>query len=158
MKPPRSGENVVLYRAVYQEFEHDPLPSRSERGRFHTRAAGRSTSYLAGSAETAWKEVTHRWRANRTVYRIVEVEVTLHEIADLTDASVQQRYGVDERALTADDYRIGQELAERLRSEGFEAIWTYSRADQPAGRQLVLLLDRLKEGSRVRVRKVRRSD
>jgi RES domain-containing protein len=156
VKPPRSGERTVLYRAVYQEFEHDPLPSRSEHGRFH--AAGRSTSYLAGSAETAWKEVTHRWRADRTVYRMAEVEVTLHEIADLTDASVQKRFGIDEQALTADDYRICQEAADRLRAAGFEAIWTYSRADRPAGRTLVVLLDELKPGSRVRVRKVHRLD
>lgn len=154
MKPPRSGERVILYRAVYQEFEHDPLPSRSEHGRFHT--AGRSTTYLAGSAETAWKEVAYRWRANRAVYRMVEVEIALHEIADLTEASLQKRYGTDEQALTADDHRICQEPAERLRGDGFEAIWTYSRADRPAGRQLVVLLDKLQKGSRVKVKKVRR--
>jgi RES domain-containing protein len=86
---------------------------------------------------------------------MAEVDVKLSEIVDLTEPSVQERYGVDQEELTADDYQVCQQLADRLRAEGVEAIWTYSRADQPGGRQLVVFVDRLKEGSLFEVASIR---
>lgn len=158
MKPPATGALRRCYRAVYQSFQEDPLPSRSEQGRFHGPDTGSATTYLAASAATSWAEVTHRWKANPDVYRMAEVEVLIERVADLTDPALQRRYGIDAATLVGDDYRPCQRLADRLRADGFEAIWTYSRADQPDGRQFVVFLDRLSEDSRVAVRELREID
>lgn len=141
----------TLCRAVYEEFSDRPLPSRSDKGRFHDSATKDVTTYLAERAHTAWREVTYRWQANEEAYRMVEVRVLLHQVVDLTDPTTQQHYGVDRIALTADDYAACQRLAHRLRAEGVEALWTYSSADQPEGCQLVVFLDQLTQDSEIQV-------
>lgn len=146
-----------LYKAVYEEYKNNPLSSRSEKGRFHDQVTGRSTTYLAASRDTAWKEVTHRWRAAKASYLMVEVMVNVKKVVDLTDPSTQARYGVDAELLTAEEHEPCRQIAARLRAEGVEAIWTFSAADKPEGRQLVLFLDRLGPGSYVRIHRVRRS-
>lgn len=148
---PKAGHTFTLYRAFYEEFEDDPIPSRSTVGRFHDEATVQVTSYLAASPETAWREVTNRWQADNAAYRMAEVRVTLHVVADLTDPATRRRYGIDEESLTVDDYRPCQQLRKRLEAEGVEGIWTYSRADRPAGRQLVVLLAQLQKSSKVEV-------
>jgi RES domain-containing protein len=148
---PKAGQTVTLYRAFYEEYEDDPLPSRSAVGRFHDETGARATSYLAASPETAWREVIHRWQADKGTFRLGKVEVRLSNIMDLTDPVTRKRYDIDRESLTADDYRSCQELRRRLQAEGVEGIWTYSRADQPAGRQLVVLLDQVRKSSRIEV-------
>ena len=147
----KAGRTITLYRAFYEEFEDDPLPSRSAVGRFHDEATARGTTYLAASPETAWSEVTHRWWADKEMYRMAEVKVKMRVIADLTDPATRKRYGIDEESLTAEDYRPCQQLRRRLEADGVEGIWTYSRADRPSGRQLVVLLAQLQKGSKVEV-------
>jgi RES domain-containing protein len=137
------------YKAFYAEFSDDPLPSRSSRGRFHDSETGRFTTYMAERPSTAWREVTHRWRAEAAAFQIAVVRLRLGKLADLTRRSTQQRYGVDRDALVGDEYRRCQTLAQRLRANGFEAAWTYSRADQPEGRVLVVFLDGLIPPSRI---------
>jgi hypothetical protein len=149
-RPPRTALSRRLYRAYCKAHDKDPIPSRSPQGRFHDATTG-PTTYLAATAETAWKEVTFRWGASRSTYRIAEVRVSVTAIADLTDPAIQKRYGIDERLLTADDHRLCQGFANRLRAEGYEGIWTYSRADVPNGRQLVVFLDCLRAGSELEV-------
>jgi RES domain-containing protein len=149
--PPRPGHTVTLYRAVYEDFVDDPVPSHSGAGRFHDDSTTGATTYLAATPETAWKEITHRWAGDRARYRMVEVSVTIRNVVDLTDRATRRRYGIDEESLTADHYGACQRLRKRLEAEGVEAIWTYSRADRPGGRQLVVLLARLQEGSSVEV-------
>jgi RES domain-containing protein len=139
----------TVFRAVYVDFEADPLPSRSSMGRFHVGPV--RITYLASSAETAWKEVVARWAADPVAFRMVEVEVTVTEIIDLTDPTVQSRYGVNAAQLTADDHDTCQQLGDRLKRAGVEAAWTYSAADKPDGRQLVVFLDNLQAGSSVTV-------
>jgi hypothetical protein len=56
--------------------------------------------------------------------------------------------------LVADDYHLTQRVAARLKSEGIEAFWTYSRADQPEGRTLVVFLDNLGPDSRVEINRI----
>jgi len=145
---------VTCYRAVYRDYRAEPLASRSPAGRFHSGAAPGSITYLAAEPTTAWQEVTARWGAEPKCYWMAEVQVKLTRVADLTDPKTQAHYDVDEHVLTGADHRPCQQLAERLRAEGFEAAWTYSRADKPHGRQLVVFLDGLRPGSSVRVRKV----
>lgn len=136
---------------MYRDYRDAPLPSRSPTGRFHSRQGGGSVTYLAASPDTAWKEVTERWGADRAAYWMVEVSVRLTKVADLTDAATRTRYGVDERVLTEADHERCQQLGQRLRADGFEGVLTLSRADRPGGRQVVVFLDRLTAGSRVRV-------
>ena len=153
MSPARSLD-VTCYRAVYRDYRAEPLPSRSPAGRFHASAAPGTVTYLAADPATAWREVTERWAADPKSYWMAEVKVKLAGVADLTDPKTQAHYDVDERVLTGVDHRPCQRLAERLRADGFEAAWTYSRADSPHGRQLVVFLDGLRSGSSVRVRTV----
>ncbi len=82
---------------------------------------------------------------------MAEVKVRLRVVVDLTDPATRRRYDIDEETLTAEDYRPCQQLRRRLETEGVEGIWTYSRADRPAGRHLVVLLAQLKKGSKVEV-------
>lgn len=147
MTAPRPGRLFTGYRAFYERFSDDPLPSRSEWGRFHDPSVGRATTYLTARPSTAWREVAHRWRADAAVYRMATVQIRARKIADLTKRSVQKRYGIDRRMLIGEDYKPCQEVARRLRADGFEAVWTFSRADQPTGRVLVVFLDRLERPS-----------
>lgn len=128
---------------MYQDYRDDPLPSRSPLGRFHSRESAASVTYLAASPQTAWKEVTARWSADRDAYWMAEVRVRLNKVADLTEAGTPERLGIDQQALTDASHDRCQRLAERLRAQGFEGIWTFSRADRPDGRQLVVFLDRV---------------
>jgi RES domain-containing protein len=142
----------ILYRAVFHEYVADPLPSRSVAARFHqSKSTDVPTTYLAASAETAWREVTFHWKGNPNAYRIVRVECRLSKILDLTEPAVQAAYGVNGSILTGVDYVPCQALARRAREEGFEAIWTFSAADQPDGRQLVVFLDQLQRSSAITV-------
>lgn len=143
-----------VFKAVYREYEKDPLPSRSENGRFHDRTTGKRTTYLASSAETAWKEVLHRWRARPESYRIVEMAVKLSNVVDLTEPENHKKYELTSELLMGDDYTSCQKLARQLREEGVEGFWTYSRADRPPGRTLVVFLDQLLESSFVTVQRV----
>lgn len=140
---------------MYAAYRKDPLPSRSPSGRFHSGRPGETVTYLGASGATAWKEVTERWGADPAAYWMAEVTVRLAKVADLTDAAAQARYGIAASVLTDARHEPCRQLAARLRDEGFEGAWTYSRADRPGGRQLVVFLDRLRPGSRVRVRSVK---
>ncbi|MBI4488618.1 MAG: RES family NAD+ phosphorylase [Deltaproteobacteria bacterium] len=144
-----------VFKAVYREYEKDPLPSRSENGRFHDRTRGKWTTYLASSAETAWREVLHRWRARPESYRIVEVAVRLSKVVDFTEPENQRKYGITPELLMGGAYTPCQKLARQLREEGVEGFWTYSRVDRPSGRTLVVFLDQLLGGSVVKVQRVR---
>ena len=130
-----------LYRVVHRDYTDAPLPSRSNTGRFHTEKG--SATYLVASPETAWKEVLTRFQAKRESFRMIAVEVKTGElkVADLTDPSIQSYYGVDTSLLTDANHAACQQLAIRLRADGFHAIWTYSRADYPDGRVLIVFLD-----------------
>jgi len=143
-------ESRTLFRAVSVEFEADPLPSRGAKGRFHDGAV--KITYLASRTATAWREVLARLPdADPTAFRMVEIEAAISAFVDLTDPATQAKYGVTEEQLTASDHQTCRELAQRLRGARVEAVWTYSAADRPDGRQLVVFLDRLRSGSSVRV-------
>lgn len=93
----------------------------------------------------------HRWRARPESYRIVEMAVKLSNVVDLTEPENQKKYEVTSELLTGDDYTSCQKLAHQLREEGVEGFWTYSRADRPSGRTLIVFLDQLLESSLVTV-------
>ena len=149
MTAPQPGRPFTGFKAFYEGFVDDPLPSRSASGRFHDARTGRATTYLAARAATAWLEVTHRWRAQAEAFRMATVRLRVNKLEDLTKRAAQKRYNIDHAVLIGDEYRPCQELAQRLRANGFEAAWTYSRADQPEGRVLVVFLDLLGPLSRI---------
>jgi hypothetical protein len=64
---------------------------------------------------------------------------------------VQSKYGVTSKQLTAGDHDACQKFGDQLTRAGVEAVWTYSAADQPDGRQLIVFLDNLQPGSSVKV-------
>jgi RES domain-containing protein len=140
-----------LRRAVRDTFvarsPDDGIPSRSPVGRFHK--DGARTTYLAFRSQTARLEVSGRFpRFKRTSFRMLRVSAELQCVIDLTDPAIRRRYGMTRRSLVERDHARCQQLAERLRAEGVEAIVTFSRADGE-GRQLVVFLDRLRVGSRI---------
>lgn len=149
MTAPLPGKPFTGFKALYEGFAADPLPSRSASGRFHDARTGPGTTYLAAMAATAWLEVTHRWQAQAAAFRMATVRLRVGKLEDLTKRAAQKRYGVDRAMLIGDEYQSCQHLAQRLRANGFEAAWTYSRADQPDGRVLVVFLDRLSAPSRI---------
>jgi len=140
----------IFYKAVYAEFERDPFPSKSHSGRFHLN--GVNITYVTPKQETAWKEISFRWKADPTSFRMVTAAVRLNIVVDLTDEQVQKESSITREDLVGSDYRPTQGLAKVLRSQEVEGIWTYSRADEPDGRTLVIFLDKLAPGSYVRVR------
>jgi len=113
-----------------------------------------NTTYLTPAKQTAWKEVTFRWKADPASYRMAQVDVNLKTVVDLTDPHIQKEYGISRELLTEDDYKQTQRLANALRAEGVEAVWTYSRPDQPDGRMLVVFVDNLRTTSYVRLKAV----
>ena len=148
----RAPGKFTLVKAVYKGFADDPIPSRSAKGRFHE--APGSICYLAEDADTAWREVSYRWQAQPSEYRLVEAGLTVHRWLDLTDEKTQHKYKIDVARLVADDYRYCQELAARLRAKGIEAVRTYSRADRPDGRNWVVFLECLGPQSSLEVLRV----
>ncbi len=128
------------------------IPSKAPDGRFHSDCE--PITYLAASARTAMLEVLARYPSpKRNAYRTLHVEVVVHSVLDLTDPATRRRYQVTKRLLTERSHSRCQRLAKRLRAEGVEAIWTFSRADRE-GRQLVVFLDLLSPLSAIHVRRV----
>ena len=127
---------MVLYRAVYEAYEADPVPSRSQTGgRYHHPAE--PTSYMGSTPETAWLEVKAHWPAEPAAYRMVKLEISDLETLDLTDSSVQTTLGITEEELIGFDYSPTRRVAARARAEGVEGLRTYSASDRPDGRQIV---------------------
>jgi len=77
-----------------------------------------NTTYLTPVKQTAWKEVTFRWKADPASYRMAQVDVNLKTVVDLTDPHIQKEYGISRELLTEDDYKQTQRLANALRAEG----------------------------------------
>src|SRR5688500_3437691 len=138
-----------LFRAVYHAYAADPVPSRSETGRFHQES--KPTTCLAATPRTAWMEVSHRWNAESASFRMATIEASVTNLIDLTDSSVQAAFGITEGQLVDVNCEDCRQLAELLRGRGIEAVWTYSAADRPGGRQLVIFLDQLSASSNIRV-------
>lgn len=138
------------FRAVFHAFQDDPLPSRAASGRFHDSSSAGPTSYLAEKWTTAWKEVTYRWKADHARYRKFTVTLVLKKVVDLTDETMRKKYGISLEDLIADSHAACQRLSHRLRSEGVEAVRTFSKAD-PKGFCWVVFLECLAKGSSLKI-------
>ena len=93
---------------------------------------------------------------DRTVWLTLTFDVTLHHVADLTDAKQQRRIGTNLQELTgvwdayfpvgtAPTQRLGQALFNTPQIEAFLA----PSAARPGARNLILFPEKLVEGSRV---------
>jgi hypothetical protein len=134
------------------------VPARGQRGRFSDEPG--QVSYLAENPETAWREVSGHWppgMADPAAHVVVDIDVDLESVLDFTDEAVQREWGITfaELVQPPPDYEPCQQLARRLRAKGIVAIWTYSAADQPDGRVLVVFLENLKPPSALRIAGVR---
>jgi RES domain-containing protein len=140
-----------LFRIVHRDRKADPVPSVSRMGRFHGKP--REVSYLAETPMTAWKEVRAHWPADPSTHLVVDIDVDLDSVLDLTDETMQRECGITPAELVqaGPAYEPCQRLAQRLQARGVSAIWTYSAADQPDGRVLVVFLDNLGPSSALRV-------
>jgi len=106
-----------------------------------------NTVYLTADQETAELEVARRWGSAPEEYVLVKVKVELSHCVDLTDPDTQKQLKTSEDALVGKNWRECQHVAADLRARGFEAVWTYSAADRPDGRCLVLFTENLKDRS-----------
>jgi len=145
------NKDAVFFRSVWKGNADDPLKTRSETGRYHTRLDMDSTVYLAADQETAELEVAKRWGSAPEEYVLVKVKVELSHCVDLTAPDTQKQLKTSEDALAGKNWRECQHVAADLRARGFEAAWTYSSADRPDGRCLVIFTENFKKGSRFEV-------
>ncbi len=86
---------------------------------------------------------------------MVEVELSVDRVVDLTDPAVREEHGMEGNDLVGDDYTLCQELANRLRRKGVQAIRTYSRANRPDGKTWVVFLECLHSKPDIKIRRKR---
>ncbi len=139
----------VFFKAVWRGNIEAPLETKSEEGRYHTRMDMDQTMYLATTPETAMQEVAKRWGGDPAEYTVVSARVKLSRCADLTAEETQGLLKVSEDDLTGNRWRSCQQVAASLRARGYEAVLTYSAADRPKGRCLIIFTENFKATSGV---------
>ena len=139
----RDRQRLVLYRIVFKGYVNDPLRSRKRKNRFHDKDTGLFTSYTGESVETAWAEVLrHLPTADPRQWRVCELRLEIDSdlFVDLTTRKGMQRLGVTRKVLLG-SHADCRRIARRLRASGVAAFRTFSSADRPAGRCVVIFLD-----------------
>jgi RES domain len=130
--PKEQAGHSILFRVVYELAAADPLPARQDQGRFHTGKDLKSkTYYLSEEEQTCWTEIEHHrgGPVNPDLYRVFQIHVSPSKVVDLTKAGVRQRYGITRKELEDEFNRVPcQELGKRLRTEGIQAVRTFSAA------------------------------
>jgi RES domain len=125
----------ILYRCVVHTAESPSLFAKHPEGRFHTNE----------DWQTAWIEVQrHLPTANPAAFDILEFEFDSSLLIDASNPAEAKAHGVSETQLVAPDYAACQELARSLRQSGVVGLLTYSAADRPDGRCIVLFEECLK--------------
>jgi RES domain-containing protein len=77
------------------------------------------------------------------------METRLQRVLNLTCPEVVAEYGLTDALLAADDWRVCQDAARRARQAGYEAVRFPSATG--SGENLAIFLDRLLDGSFVRI-------
>jgi RES domain-containing protein len=145
---------LLLFKAAFHKYAEDSLCSASATGRFHqSHEEGQDTVYLGETWRTCWREVSFRWKAQPSEYRKAIVSCQFFKVADLTREDERQKHGISVEQLLSDDYQACQELAKKLRSAGYEAIRTYSRAD-PDGHAWIVFKECLQKNSILKVQSI----
>jgi RES domain-containing protein len=127
------------YRCVFHSAESPALFAKHPEGRYYTPNEGGRTSYLAMDWRTAWIEVQrHLPTANPEAFDILEFEFETGTLVDVSNPSVAGLYGVDETILTGAGYESCPSLAHQFRGANHQGLFTYSAANRPDGRCIVL--------------------
>lgn len=116
--------------------------------------------YLSLERETVIAELVRR--ATRTAVALDEllprillvVRVDLHRVLDLTDPATRTEWALTTDDLNSDDYRPCQEVGRAARRAGYEAI-LFPSAARDQGRNLAVVSDRLRPGSRLELLETR---
>lgn len=111
-----------------------------------TNAAPAEKSHWCFSAEPAWREIlAHNPDANPEAFVVLQAELKSKELLELTDSAARAAFNVTRAELVAPRYDKTQQVGSAIRARGFAAVLTYSYADQPDGRCLVVLEECLKQ-------------
>lgn len=89
------------------------------------------------------------------LFSISEVEALLESVLDLTDPKTREDYNIELSDITSDEQKSQErcrEVADKARSQDFEAILSPSSAD-PSGKNLAIYPDKLKKSSSLKVLK-----
>jgi len=89
--------------------------------------------YASLTERAAWAELFRHWAGDEISpfevrRRVGRARVVDLEVLDLTDPNVQQRFGVTEDQLVANDWAPCQDLAAQARAAGFEGLLAPSGA------------------------------
>ncbi|MCA1702688.1 MAG: RES family NAD+ phosphorylase, partial [Actinobacteria bacterium] len=99
----------------------------------YSRAGEPGVWYASLTERAAWAELFRHWGQGEISpfeirRRVGRVRVTGLDVLDLTDLKIQQRVGLDQAQLVANDWTLCQEIAARAQAAGFEGILAPSGA------------------------------
>lgn len=157
-RPAPSGFRGVVYRATHPDYEDLDRTiefSRRYPGRFNPLGAG--AVYVALERATAVAELKRRAeKLGRPLKAfapraVLTLDVALHQVLDLTDATVRAEWDITLDDLRTEfDYVRCHEVAEVARRDGYEAIRFPSATGE--GVNLAVFYDQLHTGSYLVVR------
>ncbi len=99
----------------------------------YSRAGEPGAWYASLTERAAWAELFRHWDQGEISpfevrRRVGRVRVNALEVLDVTDPKIQERLGLGDAQLVANDWTLCQELAARARAAGFEGILAPSGA------------------------------
>ena len=142
-----------FYRVVRSEAVELRLYSVAPTGRFHDTSSPGPTSYACQTLESAWAEVRkYLSEADPGAFTVLVLECQVSRTVDLTDAEVRLEWGITKDELVSRDHSACQRLAQRLRKKKIPVVRTYSAADPPDGRTIVVFSECLKHKSQFRIK------
>ena len=142
-----------LYRIVRSELAELRLYSVAPTGRFHDTSSPGPTSYTCHSVESAWAEIRkYLLEADPAAFTVLVLECPTTRMVDLTLAEVRLEWGITKDELLSGDHSACRRLAQRLRKKKIPVVRTYSAADPPDGRTMVVFSECLKHKSQFRIK------
>lgn len=142
-----------FYRIVRAEFVESCLYSVAPTGRFHDTSSAGPTSYACQTLESAWAEIRkYLPEADPRAFTVLVLECQVSRIVDLTDSEVRLEWEITKDELLSLDHSACQRLAQRLRKKKISVVRTYSAADPPDGRTIVVFSECLKHKSQFRIK------
>ena len=143
-----------LFRIVHETSRTKPLQAYKAPARYHlTQDEAGQTSYLSLDEATSMAEVSHHLGGTVRLRNmiVIEFEVDLDDVADLTDKREMKRHRATIEQLIGDDHSLTQDLARRLRRDKVQALIVPSARDRK-GKNVVLFLENINKKA---IRKIR---
>ena len=142
-----------FFRIVRTESVESRLYSVAPTGRFHDTSSAGPTSYACQTLESAWAEIRkYLPEADAVAFTVLVLECQVSRMVDLTDGEVRLEWGITKDELVSRDYSACQRLAQRVRKKKIPVVRTYSAADPPDGRTIVVFSECLKNKSQFRIK------